>query len=129
MNIKNVILCLVFACVGSALVIAQDSSTSEKGKAETRTITGCLVKGDSADEFVLNAKNGSTWDVNSDAVALADHVGHMVSITGVVENSTMHNMKEDAKDAAAATGMKKDNREHGSLKATNVKMVSDSCSK
>ena len=129
MNIKSLLLCLTLACLGSAFMIAQDSSSSEKGKAENRTITGCLAKGDSADEFVLQAKNGSTWDVKSDSVALADHVGHTVAITGAVENSTMHNMKESAKDAAADTGMKKDNKEHGSLKATNVKMVSDSCSK
>lgn len=129
MNLKNLLLCLALACFGSALLVAQDSTTSPKGKASTRTVTGCLAKGDSADEFVLNAANGSTWEVKSDSVSLADHVGHMVQVTGAVENSTMHNMKEDTKDMAHDTGMKKDNTEHGHLKATNVKMVSDSCSK
>jgi len=129
MNLKNLLLCLALACFGSALLVAQDSTNAPKGKASTRTITGCLAKGDSADEFLLNAANGSTWEVKSDSVALADHVGHTVQLSGAVEHSTMHNMKEDTKDMAQDTGMKKSNNEHGYLKATNVKMVSDSCSK
>jgi hypothetical protein len=36
-------------------------------------------------------------------------------------------MKEDAKDAAQDSGMKKTNAEHGHLTVTEVKMVSDSC--
>jgi hypothetical protein len=60
-------------------------------------------------------------------VDLAEHVGHTVTATGVVSNAAMHNMKEDAKDAAKDSGMKKDNSEHGHLKITEVKMVSESC--
>jgi len=50
-----------------------------------------------------------------------------VTATGVVSNATAHNLKEDAKDAAKDSGMKKSNTEHGHLKVTDVKMVSDSC--
>ena len=39
----------------------------------------------------------------------------------------MHNMKEDAKDMASDTGATKPKTEHGHLKPTNVKKVSDSC--
>jgi hypothetical protein len=60
-------------------------------------------------------------------VALAEHVGHTVTATGVVSNATMHNMKEDAKDAAKDSGMKKSDTEHGHMKITDVKMVSESC--
>jgi hypothetical protein len=45
----------------------------------------------------------------------------------VVSNAKMHNMKEDAKDAANDSGMKKNNSEHGHLKVTDVRMVGDSC--
>jgi hypothetical protein len=76
----------------------------------------------------LKAKNGSTWELKSDQVALADHVGHTVSVTGVVSNRKMHNLKEDAKDAAKDTGMKKSNTEHGHMTVTDVQMVSSSCS-
>jgi hypothetical protein len=39
----------------------------------------------------------------------------------------MHNMKEDTKEMAKDAGMKKSDSEHGHLKVTDVKMVSDSC--
>lgn len=111
---------------------AQNESSDTKSKADTRTITGCLSKGDnspSSNEYLLTAKDGSTWEVRSDAVSLADHVGHTVTATGVVKNATAHNLKEDAKDAAADAHMKKDNTEHGHLTITHVKMVSASCEK
>ena len=98
-----------------------------KEKADVRDVTGCLAKGDSAKEFVLTGNDGSTWEVRSSKVDLAEHVGHTVTATGVVSNATMHNMKEDAKDAAKDSGMKKDDSEHGHLKVTAVKMVSESC--
>jgi hypothetical protein len=98
-----------------------------KEKADVRDVTGCLAKGDSAKEFVLTGNDGSTWEVRSSNVDLAEHVGHTVTATGVVSNATMHNMKEDAKDAAKDSGMKKDDSEHGHLKVTAVKMVSESC--
>ena len=99
----------------SVLVVAQDATSDTKGKAATRTITGCLQKGDSSDEFNLVANDGSTWEVKSTQANLA-------------ENNKMHNLKEDAKDTAHDTGMKKDNREHGHLTVTDVQMVSSSCS-
>ena len=98
-----------------------------KEKADVRDVTGCLAKGDSAKEFMLTGNDGSTWEVRSSKVALAEHVGHTVTATGVVSNATAHNMKEDAKDAAKDSGMKKTDTEHGHLTVTEVKMVSDSC--
>jgi ABC-type sugar transport system substrate-binding protein len=98
-----------------------------KSKDNVRDVTGCLSKGDSANEFLLTGNNGSTWEVRSDSVALADHVGHTVKATGAVTNATMHNMKEDAKDTASDSGMKKSNTEHGHMTITAINMVSDSC--
>ena len=98
-----------------------------KEKADVRDVTGCLAKGDSAREFMLTGNDGSTWEVRSSRVSLAKHIGHTVTATGVVSNAMMHNMKEDAKEAAKDSGMKKNNSEHGHLKITAVKMVSDSC--
>jgi hypothetical protein len=56
-----------------------------KDKADVRDITGCLSKGDSAKEFVLTGNDGSTWEVASGKVALAEHVGHTVTATGVAD--------------------------------------------
>ena len=115
---NNLVLCVILA--GCTFGFAKE-------KADVRDVTGCLAKGDSATEFLLTGNDGSTWEVRSSKVALAEHVGHTVTATGVVSNAAMHNMKEDAKEAAKDSGMKKDDREHGHLKVTTVKMVSESC--
>ena len=112
------LLCVALACCTLGFA---------KGKADVRDVTGCLSKGDSAKEFLLTGDDGSTWEVRSSKVALSKHVGHTVTATGVVSNAMMHNMKEDAKDAAKDSGMKKSDSEHGHLKITAVKMVSESC--
>src|SRR3989440_9108880 len=100
-----------------------------KAKGEVRDVTGCLSKGDSAREFLLTGNDGSTWEVKSSRVALGKHVGHMITATGVVSHAKMHNMKEDVKEAAKDSGMKKNDAEHGHMKITSLKMVSDSCQK
>jgi hypothetical protein len=127
MKTKHFVLCLILVCFGTSWVIGQDTTATTKSKGAARTITGCLSKGDSANEFLLTATDGSTWEVRSNRVALADHVGHTVEATGVVAHNKMHNMKEDAKDMATDSGMKKNDSEHGHMTITNVKMVSDSC--
>jgi hypothetical protein len=107
--------------------LAQDTTSSGKSKAQVRTITGCLAQGSSSNSYVLNGTDGSTWDLKSDSVPLADHVGHTVTVKGAVSNITAHNAKEEAKDAASSTGMKKTNDEHGDLHVESLKMVSKSC--
>jgi len=123
---KGLLLGVILVFATSVWAFAQEAP---KEKAHTRTLTGCLSQGDGKNEFVLTAQDGSNWEVRSDAVALAPHVGHTVTATGTVRNAKMHNMKEDAKDTAQDAGMKHDNKEHGHLQVTDVKMVSDSCSK
>jgi len=125
---RNLLLCLVLACTASVWAMSDDSSEA-KGKSDTKSITGCLAQGDSAKEFNLTADDGSTWEVRSSNVSLAEHVGHKVTVTGVVSHAKAHNMKEDTKDMAHDAGMKKENTQHGHLKVTDVKMVSGSCSK
>ncbi|MDP9160268.1 MAG: hypothetical protein M3O09_08570 [Acidobacteriota bacterium] len=126
-SVLKLVVCTLFAGLATSWMLAQDSTTVSDSKSDVRTITGCVSKGDSADEFMLTGNDGSTWEVRSSAVSLGDHVGHTVAATGVVSNSKMHNMKEDAKDAAKDSGMKKSNNEHGHLKITDVQMVSETC--
>ena len=114
--------------LGLALAVLSTSAIG-KSKSDIRDVTGCLSKGDSANEFVLSGDDGSMWEVKSSRVNLGKHVGHTVTLTGVVSHAMMHNMKEDAKDVATDTGAAKKNNEHGHLKVTNVKMVSASCRK
>jgi hypothetical protein len=110
------------------LILAAFSTAAlAESKGDVRDVTGCLSKGDSAREFLLTGDDGSTWEVRSSRVPLAEHVGHTVTATGVVSNAKMHNMKEDAKEAAKDSGLKKSDSEHGHMTVIKVKMVSDSC--
>jgi hypothetical protein len=124
----SAMLCGMLVLCGLSFASAQNSS-DDKSKSDTRTLTGCLTKGGESDEkeFLLTASDGSTWEVRGDAVNLADHVNQTVSVTGAVRHSTAHNLKEDAKDAAADTHMKKNNNEHGHMTITDVQKVSDTC--
>ena len=126
---KKLIFCVILAALSTAWAMAQDTDDANKSTSNVRSITGCLTQGDSANEYQLTASDGSTWEVRSDKVTLADHVGQEVSATGVVSHSKMHNLKEDSKDAAKDTGVKKNNAEHGHLTITDLQKVSSSCSK
>jgi len=128
MNFKKltwIIALFMLASVG--LAMAQDTTKTTHKK--TRTLTGCLQKGDDADEYNLTTTKGGTWEIKSDSVKLGEHVGHTVTITGVVANATAHGMKEDTKEEMKEHGMDKNATEHGHLTATDLKMVSDSCQK
>jgi hypothetical protein len=111
----------------AGLATAQDATKTTHKK--TRVLTGCLQKGDDANEYKLTTAKGGTWEIKSDSLKLGDHVGHTVTITGVVSNATLHGAKEDAKAEAKEHGMDKDSTEHGHMTVTNLTMVSDSCSK
>jgi hypothetical protein len=130
-KLNRLLMCLLLVGLTALWASAQDQSSDSKSKSDVRTVTGCLTKGNGADEFLLTGSDGSTWEVrgSKSGVDLSSHVGHTVSATGVVSNTTAHNLKEDTKDAAKDTGMKKNNTEHGHLKITDVQMVSESCQK
>ena len=113
-------------CVAMAFLTA---FAAAKDKSDIRDVTGCLSKGNSDSSFMLNGDDGSMWDVSSSRLNLAKHVGHTITLTGVVSHAMMHNLKEDSKDVAKDTGASHRNSEHGRLKVTNVKMVSTSCRK
>jgi hypothetical protein len=112
---------------------ASSAFAQDKPKSKVRTITGCLSKAKGGDEYLLTGRNGSTWEVHSkdssdSQVSLSDHVGHTVTATGVVSHTKLHNLKEDAKETAKDTGATKEDKEHGHLTVTSIKMVSQSCS-
>src|ERR1700731_457738 len=118
----------LFMFSGTAgLATAQDTTKTTHKK--TRTLRGCLQKGDDANEYQLTTAKGGTWEIKSDSLKLGDHVGHTVTITGVVSNAAMHGVKEDVKAEAKEHGMGKNSTEHGHLTATNLTMVSEPCKK
>src|SRR5438477_488602 len=120
MKINQLLLFVILASLTTPFALG-------KTKAEVRDITGCLSKGDSAHEFMRTGNDGSTWEVRSSRVVLAKHVGHTITATGVVSHAKLHNMKEDTKEMAKETGMKKSDAEHGHMKITAVKMEQHPC--
>jgi hypothetical protein len=129
MKLKIVMAVLALFMFAGATGLAAAQDTKKTTHKKTRTLTGCLQKGDDANEYNLTTGKGGTWEIKSDSVDLAPHVGHTVTVTGVVSNAKMHGIKEDAKEEAKEHGMNKKEKEHGHLTATDVKMVSDSCKK
>ena len=127
MKVKTAMAFLALFAGAAALATAQDTTKTTHKK--TRTLTGCLQKGDDANEYKLTTTKGGTWEIKSDTVKLGDHVSHTVTITGVVSNATLHGAKEDVKAETKEHGMDKDSTEHGHMTATHLKMVSESCSK
>ena len=129
MNLKIVTgVIALFMFVGAVgLATAQDTTKTTHKK--TRTLTGCLQKGEDANEYNLIAKGGGTWEIKSDSVKLDEHVGHTVKVVGVVSNATAHGMKEDTKAEMKEHGMDKDAKEHGHMTITELTMVSDTCQK
>ena len=71
-------------------------------------------------------RRAARWEIKSDSANLR-HVGHTMTITGMVSNATLHGLKEDVKGEAKEHGVDKNSTEHGHLTVTNAKMLSDSC--
>jgi hypothetical protein len=124
---SRLLVCVVLAALSAMWVVAQDD-TSSNSKGEVRTITGCLTKSGSGNEYLLTGTDGSTWEIHANnSVNLADHVGQKVEARGVVAHQKMHNMKEDAKDMGNDAGMKNNINEHGHMKVTSVHKMGESC--
>jgi hypothetical protein len=129
MKMKTAIAFLTLLLFAGTATLASAQGAKKTTHKKTRTLTGCLQKGDDANEYRLTTAKGSTWEIKSDDLKLGDHVSHTVTVTGVVSNAAMHGMKEDAKAEAKEHGMDKHSAEHGHLTATNLTMVSDTCKK
>ena len=129
MNLKIVtgVIALFMFAGAAGMATAQDRTKTTHKK--TRTLTGCLQKGEDANEYNFTAKGGGTWEIKSDSVKLDEHVGHTVTVTGVVAHRKAHAMKEDTKAEMKEHGMDKDSKEHGHMTVTGLTMVSETCQK
>jgi hypothetical protein len=109
----SVILAFFLAvCVFSLAASAQQGSK----KSANTTVTGCLQKGDEADEFAITGENGKNYELVSRNVKLSEHVGHKVSVTG-----TPIGEKGEEKEKEAGEGWA------GKIQVTSLKMVSETC--
>jgi len=106
----------------STKAVAQENQ--EKSASQTKTVTGCLQKGDQPDQFSITGEDGKSWDLRSSTVKLADHVGHQVTVTGSPTRETKAEEKKEGQVEKAAG-----KEELGELRVTSLKMVSQSCTK
>jgi len=99
-----------------------------KAMSHTKTVTGCLKKGDEPGEFSITGEDGKTWGLRSSNVKLEEHVGHKVTVTGSVHHeSKTHEKAEEKKEGQMEKAAGKE--EYRDLRVTSLKMVSDTCSK
>ncbi len=133
---------IVLALLVSLMALAQDTTrpsddqakqdntkaapqeNQEKSASKTKTVTGCLQKGDQPDQFSITGEDGKSWDLRSTAVKLADHVGHQVTVTG---SPTREAKAEEKKEGQVENAARKE--ELRELGVTSLKMVSQSCAK
>ena len=113
------LIALLFCVSPLSMVSAQDAK--DTSQLTRYGVTGCLREGHEDNRYQLISDNAK-WEPKSDDVRLADHVGHMVKVNGVVSNQPFHGMKEDLK-----AEMRKHPTETGVLTVTNLELVSNTC--
>jgi hypothetical protein len=121
---NNLVRVLVLATVsfvlgfyGTPAGFAQAKSAGGK-----TTVTGCLQKGDEADEFSITGEDGKTYGLRSSTVDLSKHLGHKVTVTGTLVAESYEKEKDETEEHE-----KKQAIEAGDIRVTSLKMVSDSC--
>ena len=110
----------LLVCV-SQLPMGAAQDTNDTSRITRYGVTGCLQEGHDVNEYRLVAESAK-WNLKSDDIRLADHVGHKVKVNGVVSNQPFHGMKEDIK-----AEVEKKPTETGNLTVTNLEVVSDTC--
>jgi hypothetical protein len=106
-----------------------DSSGAQEKQArklatQMKTITGCLQKGYEPGEFSITGEDGKVWGLRSSAVKLGGHLGHKVTVSGLI---THESKAGDAKNGN--TESEPGNDESGDLRVSSLKMVSKTCGK
>jgi hypothetical protein len=115
---------IVLALLLSLTALAQDTTKPSDDQSKTKAVTGCLQKGDQAEQFSITGEDGMSWDLRSSTVKLADHVGHQVTVTG---SPTREAKAEEKKEGQVENAARKEGL--GELRVTDLKMVSPSCTK
>ncbi len=116
---------VLFVSLSSVLLYGAPQMADEKASA-TQTVTGCLQKGTEPAGFFLISTDNKHWELYSNKdVALAEHVGHTVTVTGTLAHrSKAQEEKSQPHEQKEASG-----KQHDDLQVSSVKMVSASCNK
>lgn len=114
---------LVLAAVSFVLSLyATPAGFAQEKAGGKTTVTGCLQKGDEANEFSITGEDGKTYGLRSSAVDLSKHLGHKLTVTGTLKAESYEKEKEGTEEHE-----KKGATEAGDIRVTSLKMVGDSC--
>jgi hypothetical protein len=91
---------------------------------QKKAITGCLQKGYEPDEFSITSEDGKVWGLRSSTVKLDGHVGHKVTVSGLITHESKAEEKKTGKTDKAPG-----NEESGDLRVATWRMVSETCGK
>src|ERR1700757_3772216 len=136
---KMMFACLTLVFLVSIVSLAQDAESQgntktatqeQKHVSHTKTVTGCLQKGDEPGEFMIMGKDGKTWGLRSSSVKLDQHVGHEVTVSGSAHRESKAEGKKEKAEHEKEGQMEKaaEKEEYGDMKVTDLKMVSETCS-
>jgi hypothetical protein len=100
---------------------------AKKSANGTKTVTGCLQKGDEPGEFSIQGEDGTVWGLKSSRVKLEEHLGHKVTVTGAASKESRVEERKESKDGEVEKAANK--VEYGDIRVASLRMVSDSCSK
>ena len=115
---------VLFVGLGTALLYGAPQMGTEKAAA-SETITGCLHKGAEAKGFFLVDSDNKHWELYPESgVALADHVGHTVAVTGTVAHRTA---AQEEKSQPFEKKEEAGTKDHADLNVAAVKHVSETC--
>ncbi len=123
-SIRVVCAVLAFAIVTMlTLAATPQSNKSKSARGASKTVTGCLQKGDEADEYSITDAGGKTYGLRSSSVKLGDHLGHKVTVTGRVRPESEENEANEQKEKNEHN----EKKEVADIRVTNLKMISTSC--
>lgn len=113
----------VVVALSSWYLIAQGQDKDEQRAAgKNVTVTGCLAKGDSPNEFHLTGDNGQKYELRSDSVSLSEHVGHKVKVTGTTVSESASEEKEEKGERNEAG-----EHEAANLQVSKLDHLSETC--
>lgn len=124
-----------FALLASTLSLAQDAAKPETVPAaapeqlapavpQPLTVTGCLQKGTQPGETTIIGADGKSYDLRSENIKLAQHIGHQVTVTGTASSETKAEEKKEGQVEKAAS-----KEAIANLSVTDLKMISKTCTK
>lgn len=122
---------VILAILGLGLALRAPSGATQSGQSDTNpprtvsppiqlVVTGCLKRSNEGG-YRLSDQNGTTWQLTSKDVNLAEHLNHVVTVTGKPATTPK---QQEANSQPSEAG----NPSPG-LRVVTLKMLSNSCTR